>query len=116
MGVVINESGKSSEQCILAAKKANVILRPRLESSVQAWCPYLRQDIDMLERVQRRATKLIEGLKEELYSERLICTGLVSLEKRRVRGDLIQVFKMVKDENKSDFCKFFQLHNSNRTI
>ena len=46
----------------------------------------------MLQRVQRRATKLIEGLKDKPYSECLIYTGLVSLEKRRV-SDLIQVFK-----------------------
>ena len=90
-------------------------MRPRLEFSVQAWCPYFRKNIDMLEKVQRRATKLIEGLKDKSYSKRLICTGLLFLEKRRVKGDLIQVFKMLKDENKSDFGKFFQLQNSNRT-
>ena len=74
-------------------------MRPRLECVVQAWCPNLRKDIDLLERVQRRATKLIEGLKDKPYSERLIDTGLVSLEKCRIRGDLIQVFKILMSEN-----------------
>ena len=49
----------------------------------------------MIERVQRRATKLIEGLRDVCYAERLAQTGLISLEKRRVRGDLIQVFKIL---------------------
>ena len=67
-----------SKEVIVKLYKA--LVRPRLEFSVQAWCPYLRKDIDMLERVQRRATKLIKGLKDKPYSERLICTGLVSLK------------------------------------
>ena len=49
----------------------------------------------MIERVQRRATKLIEGLRDVSYSERLSHTGLISMEKRRVRDNLIQVFKML---------------------
>jgi len=46
----------------------------------------------MIERVQRRATKLIEGYKNMAYCDRLNKTGLISMEKRRVRGNLIQVF------------------------
>ena len=69
----------------------------------------------MLERVQRRATKLIEGLRDKPYSEPLIHTGLVSSGKRRIRGNLIQVFKMLKGENKADFSKFFKIQDSNRT-
>ena len=91
------------------------LVRPRLEFCVQAWSPYLRKDIDMLERVQKRATKLVKGLKDKPYSEHLIHTSLVSLEKRRVRGDLIQVFKMVKGEDKADFSKFFKFQDFYKT-
>src|SRR6266496_3704942 len=138
LGVVIDRTGKSTEQCILAAKKANIVLgmikrninfkskdvvvrlykalvRPRLEFCVQAWCPHLRKDIDLIERVQRRATKLIEGLKDMSYPERLISTGLISMENRRVRGDLIQVFKMLKDKDRVDFNKFFEIQPLNGT-
>ena len=47
------------------------IVRPHLEHSIQAWSPYLRKDIDMLEQIQRRATKLIPGLRYLRYEERL---------------------------------------------
>ena len=56
------------------------LVRPRLEFCVQAWCPYLRKDIAKIERVQRRATKLIEGFRDMSYSERLSHTGLISME------------------------------------
>ena len=94
MGVIIDSSGKVTEQCVMAVKKANSILgiikrnihfkskenivrfykslvRPRLEYCVQTWCPYLKKDIDMIERVQRRATKLIEGYSAVAYDDRL---------------------------------------------
>ena len=138
LGVIIDSSGKVSEQCIIATKKANAVLgmikrnincrskdvitrlykalvRPRLEFCVQAWCPYLRKDIDMIERVQRRATKLIEGSKNKKYSERLNEAGLISLEKRRVRGDLIQVFKTLKGIDRVNYKNYFEMQNSSRT-
>ena len=61
----------------------------------------------MIERVQRRATKLIEGLRDMSYSERLSHTGLISMKKRRVRGDLIQVFEMLRSKDRVDLNNFF---------
>jgi ribonucleases P/MRP protein subunit RPP40 len=138
LGVIMDYTGKSSEQCVLAVKKANSVLgmikrnikfkskevivrlykslvRPRLEFCVQAWSPHLRKDIDMLERVQRRATKLIEGYRDYGYEDRLQKTGLISLEKRRVRGDLIQTFKIMKGIDKVNCQDFFEVSNVGKT-
>ena len=64
--------------------------------SVQTWSPYLKKDIRILEKVQRRATRLIHGLEGLSYEDRLERTGLYSLECRRQRGDLIETFKILK--------------------
>ena len=69
----------------------------------------------MIERVQRRVTKLIEGLSDMAYSEHLSRTGLISMEKRRARGDLIQVFKILVSKDRVDFNNFFHIQSSNRT-
>ena len=70
------------------------IVRQHLEYYIQAWSPYLRKDIDMLEKIQRRATKLIPGLRDLRYEERLKECGL-TLETRRFRGDQIEVFNIL---------------------
>ena len=51
--------------------------------------------VDMLEKIQRRATKLIPGLRDLRYEERLKECGLTTLETRRLRGDQIEVFKIL---------------------
>ena len=62
------------------------IVRPQLEYCIQAWRPYLRKCIDMLEQLQMRATKLIPGLRDLRYEERLKECGLTTPETRRLRG------------------------------
>ena len=69
------------------------IVRPHLEYCIQAWRPYLRKDIDMLEKIQSIATKLIPGLRYLSYEDILKECGLTKLETRRLRGQ-IEVFKI----------------------
>ena len=118
VGVVVSSDMKVSEQCGIAARKGNQILglirrniayrdkrliiplymslvRPHLEYCIQAWRPRMRKDIDKLERVQRRATRLISEISQLSYEERLQQCRLTTLETRRIRGDQIEVFKIM---------------------
>jgi hypothetical protein len=130
LGVIIHKSMSVSRQCCEAAKKANravgqikrtvterskevivplykSLVRPQLEYCVEAWRPYLKKDISVLEKVQRRATKMIEGMHDLTYEERLRACKLPSLEERGDRGDLIETFKIVKGIDKVPSAKFF---------
>ena len=71
------------------------MIRPHIEYGNAVWCPYLKQDKCALENVQRNFTKKIHGMKKKSYYERLKILRLPSLEFRRLRGDMIEVFKIV---------------------
>ena len=121
LGILVSKHLRWGEQCGKAAGKAmsvlgmirrtfemldekgfillyNTYVRPHLEYCVQAWSPYLKKDIECLEKIQRRATKMIFGYSKLTYNERLKRLKLFTLEQRRERGNLIEVFKILTRE------------------
>ena len=138
LGVSMNANMKVAEQCRIAASKSNQVLgiirrnitrkekslivplykaivRPHLEYCIQAWSPYLRKYIDMLEKIQRRASKLIPGLRDLRYEERLNECGLTTLETQRLRGNQIKVFKILNGYENIDSNIFFEIKESKIT-
>ena len=78
------------------------MVRSLLEFAVQVWCPFKKGLIEDIEKVQKRATKMVKGFKSLPYTDRLKRLNLPTLKFRRIRGDMIEVFKILHgyyDEN-----------------
>ena len=84
-----------------------VDVRPVLEYNSIIWSPHLKQEIMMIEKVQRRFTKRLRGCKALTYTDRLAKLGLPSLELRRLYLDLIYCYKIVFGLTKLNFVDFF---------
>ena len=83
------------------------LVRPIIEYANPIWSPYKLKHIDMLENLQRRATKLLPGMRDLTYPERLRKMDLPSLAYRRHRGDLIEVFKIINKKYDPEVCNDF---------
>jgi len=71
-----------------------------------------KKDNNLLEKVQHQATKLASGLEKLTYEERLDLLGLTTLDERRLRGDMIEVFKILKGFYEVSISTFFTLSSS----
>ena len=130
LGVVFTNDLTLHTQCLTAAKKANKILgmiyrtiknrskkimlnlykslvRPQLDYCITVWRPHLKLDIKILERVQKRFTKSIQGFKKMKYVQRLQLLNLTTFETRCLRGDLLTYFKAFNNYESLDINKLF---------
>lgn len=132
LGVWLNTTLKPTKQCEVAARMANMTLgqiqrafhyrrkeyliplyktfvRPKLEFGVAAWNPWTEADAEALEKVQKRALRLITDISGTTYLERLEEVGLTTLKERRERGDAIEAFKTLKGFNRVKKDKWFEV-------
>ena len=132
LGIVVTEDLKPSTQCQKAYSKAarmlgmirrtiksrsayilvklyKTLVRPHLEYAVSAWNPHYKKDKYLLKRVQHRFTRMIKGLEYLEYGERLASLGLWTLEERRNRADLLEVYTIHKGLSRVEMKEFFEV-------
>ena len=137
IGVLINGNLKPGRQCEKVAQTANRVLsqvleafmyrdkeilpkiyksyvRPHVEFAVPAWNPWSRGDVEVLENVQKRLVKQIQGLKGASYEDRLTELGMESLEERKAKIDIVQTFKIIHRHENVQRSTWFELLDAER--
>ena len=89
-------------------KLYKAFVRPHVEYANVVWSPHLKRQSQTIEKVQRRATKLIKECRNMSYEERLRHLHLHSLKGRRLRGDLIQTYKIITGVDNLNMNKIFK--------
>ena len=138
IGIIITKDLKYQKQTVKSCKTANRVLGfiarnfryknkelilplykslvcPHLEHAVQFWSPNLRRDIDKIEKKQRRATKMILEIRNHSYHQRIQDLDLISLVQRRLRGQLIEVFKYLNEYTAASARGLFDYDLNDRT-
>lgn len=138
LGVIVAKNLKPSDQCLKACARARKMLaviklafkfldiitltqlyksyvRPLLEYCSIVWCPFYVKDIDLLENVQRRFTRILPDFREAPYKDRLVSYNLLSLYARRLLLDLTYVFKIIHGHIDVDANLFFSINTDTRT-
>ena len=139
LGVIMSSDLKPSAQCVAAANKGMSVLRqstrtfkhinidsftilyktyirPNLEFCISAWCPYMSKDIDVMEKVQRRATRKVPELKHLKYEDRLKKLEIYHLSARRLRGDLIETYKLLNNFTDVPFERLFRKSSNDHPV
>ena len=116
LGVIIQDNLKVDKQVAASVAKANKMLgmirrsfksrdekmmlqlyksvvRPHVEFAISSWSPHFKKDIEAIEKIQHRFTRLLPRMKHLSYEDRLVKLNLTTLERRRERGDIIQTYK-----------------------
>ena len=91
------------------------LISPILEYATTIWSPMYKKDAIQIENVQRRATRLVKGLKETSYPERLKLLGVPTLEYRRDRADMVQVYKILHGLDKAERDSLFKMATYQQT-
>jgi ribonuclease P/MRP protein subunit RPP40 len=135
LGVIVNQNLSWSDHVCFITKRANrssylmfkvfrrldfetfkklykVYIRPLLEYANVIWSPHLQRDIDILERIQRRATKRVAGLRSIPYATRLQMLNLPTLQHRRRRGDLIWTYKILTNNESDELLNLFEFNTN----
>ena len=113
VGLIKKPFKNHSKQNIKLLHKS--LVRPLLEYGSVIWSPHLKKEQAEIEKVQKRITKLVPKLRHHEYKDRLKALNLTTLEYRRKRADVIQIFRMIKGFDNLNQKDFFEIDTNSRT-
>ena len=138
LGIIVSDDLKPSKHCQMAYNKATkmsalirrtvvnktpfvmtklykTLVRPHVEYGMSVWSPWYVKDRILVEKVQRRFTRSIQGLQGMDYNGRITNLGLWTLEERRNRNDLIEVYRMTHGHSSVQMSAFFEIPSDKTT-